>query len=127
MMFTRGQTNCDKYQRKDRADKILQTFTDRDTMLGSITLDDNALIVPAGMYGQVVYYHTKHAGSVAGFLDNDPSKQGRRLYGTNCQIYSFDKLSSMPNAKIYMNAGLYSTELTTQILSLQPTATIIKF
>lgn len=129
MMFSQEGGSCYDHLYKScgdsRGEKILQTFRDRDERFGSTTLDDNAIIVPAGMYGQVVYTHAKHAGSVAGFLDNDRSKQGRRLYGTNCEIFSFDKLLSIPNPKIYMNASFYAKELTEQILAIHSTATII--
>jgi hypothetical protein len=108
----------------DRADAILSTFRERDAHFGAVQLEDDALIVPAGIYGQIIYNHTRHLGTVNGFLDNDPAKQGRRLYGTPCTTFSFDHLINIKKPTIYIHGGPYTSEIKEQIMRIRPDSVI---
>ena len=46
-----------------------------------------------------------------GILDNDPKKQGKRLYGTNLSVSSPEVLRSQENATVILNAGIYNKEI----------------
>ncbi len=109
-----------------RAAAVLETFMSRDAHFSSVELAPNAFIVPAGIYGQIIYTHTRISGAVAGFLDNDPSKQGRRLYGTDCQIYAFDQLLKVSAPSIYIHGGPYTAEIMEQIRKISPDAKIFE-
>jgi hypothetical protein len=109
---------------RDRSSKIIESFHRRDRHFGSVNLENNALIVPAGLYGQIIYTHTQHLGGIAGFLDNDPSKQGRRVYGTPCNVFTFDHIRTIDTPIIYIHAGPYTAEIKAQIYSIKPNAIV---
>lgn len=50
-------------------------------------------------------------------LDNDPNKQGKRLYGTSLYVASPEILHDKCNPVVILNAGVYNHEIKTQILS----------
>lgn len=126
MLFEKKDTDIHTTVQWDtvRAEHILNTFYSRDKILAAVTMANNALIVPAGIYGQLIYTHTKHEGAILGFLDNDPSKQMHRLYGTNYNIYPFDLLHTMDTPHVYIYGGPYTEEIKKQILDIQPTTII---
>lgn len=49
-------------------------------------------------------------------LDNDPAKQGRRLYGTNLSVCSPKALSNDKRPYVILRAGVYTEEIKTEIL-----------
>ena len=49
-------------------------------------------------------------------LDNDPMKQGRRLYGTNLMVFSPELLRSETNPLVILRAGVYNDEIKREIL-----------
>ena len=49
-------------------------------------------------------------------LDNDPNKQGKRLYGTSLKVESPDFIESDRNSLIILNAGNYNEEIKRQLL-----------
>lgn len=49
-------------------------------------------------------------------LDNDPNKQGMRLYGTNLQVASPIILAEVKNPVVILKAGVYNTEIKNDIL-----------
>ena len=44
-------------------------------------------------------------------IDNDPTKQGKRLYGTNLKVYGSDKLAGYDTAAVILHAGWYHEEI----------------
>lgn len=79
----------------------------------SIDIKPNSFIIPAGLYGQMLYYYTK--AKFLGYIDNDTSKQNYRVYGTPYNVYSFDILAKHQNIAVYLLAGPYNIELRKQI------------
>lgn len=49
-------------------------------------------------------------------LDNDPNKQGKRLYGTNLQVASPKILEDVENPVVILKAGVYNDEIKKDIL-----------
>ena len=49
-------------------------------------------------------------------LDNDPMKQGRRLYGTSLKVFSPEVLRSEKNPLVILRAGVYNDEIKRAIL-----------
>lgn len=49
-------------------------------------------------------------------LDNDPSKVGRRLYGTNLSVQHPAVLADLPEANVILKAGVYNHEIRRDIL-----------
>jgi hypothetical protein len=76
-------------------------------------------IVPAGLYGQIIYYFLsdKLKSQTLGFLDNDPSKIDRRLYGTPCSIFKMNKIKEYDAITVLIFNGVYTNEIKTQLNS----------
>jgi hypothetical protein len=49
-------------------------------------------------------------------LDNDPKKQGSRLYGTNMLVASPKVLGDVANPFVILKAGVYNNEIKKDIL-----------
>jgi SAM-dependent methyltransferase len=50
-------------------------------------------------------------------LDNDPNKQGKRLYGTDLEVYSPKILSEVKNPVVILRAGVYNKEIREDIIT----------
>ena len=68
------------------------------------------------------YYLQNQKDKILGFLDNDPCKIGKRVYGSPLLTYSPSILKTHQNEKIYvlLYAGVYIEEIKKQYLSLNP-------
>ena len=53
---------------------------------------------------------------IQGILDNDPHKQGKRLYGTDLRVSSPRILKDIPQANVILRAGSYNEEIKRDIL-----------
>jgi len=95
---------------------LYNLFLKETSRLSNIIIKPNSFIAPAGIYGQFVIYCCKPK-NILGFLDNDLSKQGHRVYGTSYFIYEFDELAKYSNITIYLWDGQYTDELIKQIKS----------
>ena len=89
-----------------------------------VCIKPNSFVIPAGSFGQNLYYCTK--AKILGFIDNDTSKQNHRVYGTPYNVYSIDILMNYSDITIYLVAGHYNTELKKQIQSLEKNFEIIE-
>lgn len=54
---------------------------------------------------------------IVGLLDNDPNKQGKRLYGTDLTVFSPQVLRDLPNPAVILKAGVYNDEIKADILN----------
>lgn len=64
---------------------------------------------------------------IVGLLDNDPKKQGRRLYGTSLMVQSPQALRDLPNAGVILKAGVYNQEIKADILeNINPTVVFLE-
>lgn len=101
---------------------------ERDTKVSSIEVHDTTFIFPAGHYGQLIYNTIKgDKTKIISFLDNDPSKVGLRVYGTECttQIPSvLNKFIDSP-VSVIVCASVYREEIKAQLYSINPNITII--
>jgi hypothetical protein len=78
------------------------------------SIADGAWFVPAGHMGQMLYTLTRPS-SLRGFLDNDRSKQGKRVYGTPYSVAPMDAIRDHERPVVYMYAGVYADEITAQL------------
>jgi 2-polyprenyl-3-methyl-5-hydroxy-6-metoxy-1,4-benzoquinol methylase len=106
-----------------RPDMLLKEFQDyyseREALYKSVHLEGPTYIVPAGHYGQLIYFLLyDQKDKILGFLDNDVSKVGKRMYGTDKYVYSMSTLHAQKNTQIciLLNAGPYVEEIKTQML-----------
>jgi hypothetical protein len=94
----------------------------------SIVINTPCFICPAGHYGQKLYYYLRRYSSfIEGFIDNDTSKQGKRLYGTLASVYSPNILQIYKDKhiSIILYAGPYTEELKKQLNLLHPSISYI--
>ena len=54
---------------------------------------------------------------IVGILDNDPVKQGKRLYGTNLDVKSPRVLTYATNPAVILRAGVYNNEIKDDIIN----------
>ena len=66
---------------------------------------------------KLYYYLQKYSKHIIGFIDNDISKQNKRVYGTTGNVYSPDVLLNYRDTviSIILYAGPYTTELKNQL------------
>lgn len=89
-------------------------FEDGEAALSSIVIDRPCFICPAGLYGQRIHYYLKqYSQYINGFIDNDPLKQGKKLYGTGIMVYAPSTLSKYSSSQIsvILYAGPYTKEI----------------
>ena len=56
------------------------------------------------------------AAKISGVLDNDPNKQGKRLYGTDLKTFSPKILAGFKNPTVILRSGVFSQEIKKGIL-----------
>jgi len=70
----------------------------------------------AHIFSQFLIAHGLNVSKVWAVLDNDTSKQGKRLYGTPLKVYSPEILRSEKQPLVILKAGSYNREIKKQIL-----------
>ena len=105
---------------KERINDYYNVYEYNKNMISTINnLDDPFFIVPAGFYGQIIYYFLdeKYRKNLLGFLDNDKSKIGKRLYGTPNFIFKMDEIKNHDSITIIIYNGSYTQEIINQLNS----------
>ena len=101
-----------------RAKNIKNYISDFELFIKNINVSMPCYICPAGHYGQKIYYYLKqYHNNIIGFIDNDISKQGLRVYGTPKQVYSPNilKTHGVNIICVILYAGPYTKELQSQL------------
>jgi len=115
-------------QNTERTNTIQNIFKLYETKMLEISITSPCFICPAGHYGQKIYYYLKkYSIFIQCFIDNDPSKQGTRVYGTPKLVHSPDIIQNYKDKKIFiiLYAGPYSDELKCQLNLLHPSIVYI--
>ena len=113
---------------KDLVQKFIMYYEKRNTKLLQLNIESPTYIFPAGHYGQLVYTFLKKKGQekyVLGFLDNDPDKIGKRMYGTPNVVYS-PSIVKDKSCNIILAAGVYNKEIRDQLLALSAALNILE-
>jgi len=102
-----------------RIDNLCNVYEYTKNKINNINIDDNEkiFIVPAGLYGQTIYYFLNHTyrKNIIGFLDNDSSKIGKRLYGTENYIFKMDEIKNYHHITLLIYKGPYMEEMMKQL------------
>lgn len=77
---------------------------------------DPVYLFGAHVFAQYLINMGLSCGKLVGVLDNDPNKQGRRLYGTDLKVYSPKVLSSSRKPIVVLKAGVYNDEIKQDII-----------
>ena len=101
-------------------------FQEREINIKSAFTSESVSIFPAGHYGQLVYYYLADIGvNIKGFYDNDKSKQGGRVYGTDAIVKSPLELANIQIPElIILCASVYNEEIKQGLLKINPSLTI---
>ncbi len=70
----------------------------------------------AHVFAQYLIEMGLNTAKIVSLLDNDPKKQGRRLYGTTLKVVSPKVLSDVSNPIVILKAGVYNNEIKKEIL-----------
>lgn len=108
-------------------EKLLSQFEDyyhqRGLLYKDVELKEPTYIVPAGHYGQLIYFFLQaQKEAIVGFLDNDASKIGKRMYGTDTYVYPMKFLETKQDTpvSVLLNAGPYLQEIKAQLEKYHP-------
>ena len=71
----------------------------------------------AHVFSQYLIQTGLNTEKIINLLDNDPKKQGRRLYGTGLSVESPEILRHIKNPKVILKAGVYNEEIKSAILN----------
>lgn len=67
-----------------------------------------------------------NTSNIKAVLDNDASKQGKRLYGTSLKVFSPANIASSPAPTIIIRAGTFTNEIIEQIKLINPSSEFIQ-
>lgn len=70
----------------------------------------------AHVFAQYLLEMGLNTAKIISLLDNDPKKQGRRLYGTKLNVASPKVLSDVENPIVILKAGVYNDEIKKDII-----------
>ena len=109
---------------------VYRHCSDCDSRLNKISLNiiNDILIAPAGYYGYIIYSYLINIGYkhlIKFFVDNDKSKHGKYMSGTDISIRPYDELINKNNITIIVYTGIHTKDIISQILNLNNTITII--
>jgi hypothetical protein len=112
----------------ERSKCIKDYLSGFETSVKSAAIDRPCFICPGGHYGQKIFYYLQqYCNNIIGFIDNDISKQGKRVYGTTAYVNSPDILKAYMDNPIcvILYAGPYTNELKEQLTLLHDSITFI--
>jgi hypothetical protein len=109
--------------RPSLASTMVDVYSDMVERCSALSIPASAFVAPAGHMGQLVYTLARPP-AFAGFLDNDPTKQGRRMYGTPGYVFPVSHIASQSNPCVYVYAGVYTDELCAQLRAQNPSVLI---
>ena len=81
-------------------------------------LHDEIFIFGAHVFSQYLLVHGLHESWFSNVLDNNPSKENKRLYGTNLICKSPSVLANRNQPTVVIRAGSYTNEIRKQILKI---------
>lgn len=79
---------------------------------------EGAFLFGAHVFAQYLIAFGLDTRRIVSILDNDPNKQGKRLYGTDLMVQSPKILKNLASPKVVLKAGVYNEEIKADILSL---------
>jgi len=124
--FTKSEPKRLEYS---NSEVLLNHFQERKALIESITINLPCFIAPAGHFGHILYYHLSASSkkNILGFLDNDVTKEKKRMQGTPCTIFSPSVLQKYKETiQILLFGGLYNDEIKKQFLLYTPSIEFIE-
>jgi hypothetical protein len=112
----------------ERSIGITKYIADFESSIKNVVIDRPCFICPGGHYGQKIFYYLRHyRNNIIGFIDNDLTKEGKRVYGTPAYVYSPSILTKYKDNTIcvVLYAGPYEQEIKQQLNLLHPSVLYI--
>lgn len=112
---------------KDNEIALYEHFKLKETILSNIYSDKNIFIMPSFYIGQIAHFYLNKSINIVGFLDNDINKHGKRLYGTDLNIFHPSEILNYDQDKItvFIISSPYLNEMVYQLRSLSPTLDLL--
>jgi hypothetical protein len=117
-------TNIYKIEREIQNERHLYT---KDYFTKEFSIPENSYIIGAGFWTQVLIQNIKNKENIAGILDNDKTKQGNYLLGTDYMISPFTKIKDIENPinVIILAKKIWTNEVIDIVHELNTLATIV--
>lgn len=106
--------------RRNRGDfeGFVEYFKEQVSRYNELTAErDEVYLFGAHIFSQMLLHFGLNTNNIRSILDNDPLKQGRRLYGTIFSVASPRVLSGKKEPVVILNAGAYTEEIKSDILN----------
>ena len=110
---------------KDLYEKNKQLFLNytryHDELIADLNRKVSDIMQPVYLFGAHIFAQYLivcglDTGRIVSLLDNDPNKQGKRLYGTGLIVQSPKVLRDVANPVVILKAGVYNKEIKEDIL-----------
>jgi hypothetical protein len=85
--------------------------------IANLSPDQELYLFGAHVFAQCLMGFGLDTSRIKCILDNDPNKQGKRLYGTSLQVASPKVLEKIPSPVVILKTGAYNGEIRENILS----------
>ena len=89
---------------------------DLNNKIAALSSFHNIYLFGAHVFAQYLIGFGLDTSRVDCLLDNDPNKQGKRLYGTNLNVASPNILADISDPVVILKAGVYNNEIKKDIL-----------
>jgi hypothetical protein len=85
----------------------------------------DVFLMPASVYSQSLLALGLDERNLTGLLDNASAKQGRRLYGTELEVFPATALLTAADPLVILNAGAHNNEIAEGLRALRPDVRIV--
>lgn len=101
-------------------------YINRVANIRRLVLPEKTYIMPSGIYGQFLYHFLEQKSHVCllGFLDNNMSRHGHTLYGTDKHVYHPSKVD-LTDCVIAVCKCPYSSEILAELQTKYPSARLL--
>ena len=80
-------------------------------------IDNDIYLFGAHIFSQHLIVNGLNTRNIKYILDNDPKKQGNRLYGTHLKVMTPKILENKKNPYLIIKAGVYTNEIKADIIN----------
>ncbi len=101
----------------DYVDYHKKLITDLNEKIAKINKDQSIYLFGAHVFAQYLIEFGLETSRIICLLDNDVNKQGKRLYGTNMMVEPPRILKDVESPVVILKAGVYTQEISDDILS----------
>jgi hypothetical protein len=120
-----------RYQSGENANDVLRFFGNIQRDIDALnrcmaaTDADVVFLFGAHIFSQFYLANGLYSPKVKSILDNDPNKQGKRLYGTSLPVASPEIIKEFSNPLVILNVGAYRDEIAQQLVDIHPSVQFV--